>query len=109
MKKSDALKIMNAFLREAEITRIPVELGPLAITFAEEMVDPEGWLFYFNTLKWVETKRDEYKIIGQGPTIVLADGRLLDGGSGESVSMVLKRFGVEGAAPPVSPNSGEAQ
>lgn len=63
----------------------------------------------FQYTQMARTKRDEYKIIGQGPTIVLADGRLLDGGSGESVSMVLKRFGVEGAAPPVSPNSGEAQ
>ncbi len=109
MKKSDALKIMNAFLREAERTRIPTESGPLAIVFAEELIEPEGWLFYFSTQKWFETKLDEHKIIGQGPTIVLAEGRLLDGGSGESVVMALKRFGVESSNPSISSTSGDAR
>jgi hypothetical protein len=93
MGKSEALEIMHRFLKDAE-TRMEAELVPLAIGSAEELVDPEGWVFYYNTQKFVETERFEYLIVGQGPTIVLADGRLLAGGSAESVDMVLERFGV---------------
>jgi len=94
MRKSEALEIMHAFLRDAEKTRIRPEHAPLAITSVEELVNAEGWVFHFNTQQWVKTKRFEDQIIGPGPIIVLADGRLLEGGSWESVDMVLKRFGV---------------
>ena len=94
MRKPEALEIMHAFLRDAEKTRIRPEFGPLAITSVEELVDPEGWVFHFNTQKWLETRRFEDQIIGPGPIIVLADGRLLEGGSWESFDTVLKRFGV---------------
>ncbi|PDT09645.1 hypothetical protein CO670_31560 [Rhizobium sp. J15] len=99
MTRNEALEIMHAFLRDAEKTRIRPENAPLAITGMKELADPPGWVFYFNTQKWAETRLFEHAIIGQGPTIVLADGRLLDGGSAESVDMVLRRFGVSKSAP----------
>jgi hypothetical protein len=109
VKKSDALTITTAFPREAERTEIPAECAPLAITFAAADIDPEHWLLYRNTAKLLETKRDEDMIIGQARAIVPATGRLLDRGSAESVSMVLKRFGVERSAQSASPSSGGPQ
>lgn len=109
VKKSDALTITTAFLREAESTEIPAECAPPTITFAAGDIDPEHWLLYCNRAKSLGTKRDEDMIIEQGRAIVPATGHLLDGGSAESVSLVLKRFVVERSVPPASPNPGGLQ
>ena len=52
-----------------------------------------GWVFYFNSVEFLETGRFETQLVGQGPTIVLDDGTILQGGSSERPDAVLERFG----------------
>ncbi|WP_448954897.1 hypothetical protein [Labrys neptuniae] len=101
MDKPYALAIMRAYLQG--LTECMHQHGnpPLAVVGEYQLVDPEGWVFYWNTQKSVETGRFGDGLIGQGPTIVLADGRLFAGGSGDAmyedrgIPQVLKRHGIE--------------
>jgi hypothetical protein len=56
----------------------------------------EGWAFYWNSQTWINSRDIAHSLIGQGPLLVLDDGRTLEGGSSETVDDVLYRFGLIG-------------
>ena len=101
MEKTYALAVMRAYLQGLTEGMYQHGYPPLAVVGEVQLVDPDGWVFYWDTQKSVETGRSEDKLIGQGPTIILADGRLFAGGSGDAmfedrgVPRVLKRHGIE--------------
>jgi hypothetical protein len=55
-----------------------------------------GWVFYWNSTQYLETEDPRHSLIGQGPLIVLDDGAILEGGSGQSVEDVLNLHGLLG-------------
>lgn len=101
MDKSYALAVVRAYLQGLREGMHQQGNPPLAVVGEYRLVDPDGWCFYWNTQKSVETGRAEDRLVGQGPTIVLADGRLFAGGSADAmfedrgVPRVLKRHGID--------------
>lgn len=53
----------------------------------------EGWLFYFTSRKYLETRDLQYRLIGAGPVIVgRADGDVYQGGSGYTEEEWINQF-----------------
>jgi hypothetical protein len=52
-----------------------------------------GWAFSYNSAEYLDTGRFETQLVGQGPTLVLDDGTILEGGSAERPQDVLDRYG----------------
>ncbi|MDH7971171.1 YrhB domain-containing protein [Sphingomonas sp. AR_OL41] len=51
-----------------------------------------AWVFYFNSAEYLDTGAFETQLVGQGPTLILDNGSVLQGGSAERPSEVLNRF-----------------
>jgi Immunity protein 35 len=98
MDKTYAVAIMTAYLQG--VSDGTPKYGVLAITAERQLSEPDGWVFYWNTQKSVESGRSEDRLLGPGPTVVLADGRVFAGGSGDAmlgdqgIVDVLQRHGV---------------
>jgi hypothetical protein len=69
---------------------------PLGIANEATKRIEQGWVFYWNTKSFLASKDPYDMLIGQGPLIVLDDGRVLEGGSAEQPDDVLYRFGLIG-------------
>jgi hypothetical protein len=57
----------------------------------EERIE-QGWVFYYNSAEYLDTGAFEAQLVGQGPTIILDDGRIIQGGSAEIPGDVIARF-----------------
>ena len=58
--------------------------GEEGVTIIESMTieKPYGWIFFYNSRRYVETGELAYALIGQGPVIVLCDtGEIIETGS----------------------------
>lgn len=51
-----------------------------------------AWVFHYNSAEYIKTGAFETQLVGQGPTLVLDDGSILEGGSAERPNDVLNRF-----------------
>jgi Immunity protein 35 len=80
-----ALQICDEFL-SAKSESIGTDLVKISFQKIEQ-----GWLFYYNSRTFVEHGNDSDCLVGQGPTIVLRSGQVIEGGSSESVEAVLQR------------------
>lgn len=65
---------------------------PVRETGYKERVEG-GWVFYWNSVAYLETGDFGSQPVGQGPVIVCDDGAILQGGSAERPADVLGRFG----------------
>lgn len=92
MKLEEARAIALAQLRqnEAAIDR------PLSLVEASTQEFADGWIFYWNTTRYLQTGDHYDALIGQGPLIVLGSGAVLEGGSRDRPEEVLNRHGLAG-------------
>ena len=63
---------------------------PVRETGFEERIEG-AWVFYWNSTEFLETGRFEVQLVGQGPTLVMDDGTVHQGNSGERPAQVLAR------------------
>jgi len=55
----------------------------------------EGWVFSYQSLKFIETGDVWHSLVGHGPVVILDDGRILEGGSLHHDHIaVLRHYGV---------------
>ena len=64
--------------------------SPVRETGFEERIDG-AWVFYWNSAEFLETGRSETQLVGQGPTLVMDDGTIHQGSSGEQPAQVRAR------------------
>jgi hypothetical protein len=90
MDEAAATAIFEHFLSEKEKSIHQ----PLAIVAKETQRIPKGWAFVYQSKSYVETGNFSDMLVGQGPVIVLDDGRILEGGSlHPHPEDVLRQFG----------------
>jgi len=77
MDEAAATAIFEHFLSEKEKSIHQ----PLAIVATATHSIPRGWAFVYQSRSYVETGNFSDMLVGQGPVIVLDDGRILEGGS----------------------------
>lgn len=66
--------------------------GEVAVreTGFEERIEG-AWVFYWNSAEFLDTGKFEAQLVGQGPTLVMDDGTIHQGGSSERPKDVLAR------------------
>jgi hypothetical protein len=77
MTEHDARAIFEARLRAIEARGCP----PLVEVPGYTHRIAQGWAFVYQSKAYVEDGVDDAMLIGQGPAIVMDDGRLVEGGS----------------------------
>ncbi|MBS0297364.1 MAG: hypothetical protein JSR45_13725 [Proteobacteria bacterium] len=92
MELPEARRLADAVVatHEAEVET------PLAIREDAIRRIDQGWVFYWNTREAVTTRDIAKGLVGQGPLLVLDNGRVLEGGSAERPDDVLYRHGLTG-------------
>lgn len=59
------------------VARLSASLGePCALMTSETREVEQGWLFFFNTAEFVQTRDPMHSLAGNGPFLVLRDGRV---------------------------------
>jgi hypothetical protein len=89
MDEATARAAMREFLDRKEA----LGEGALAIAGQATHRIAEGWVFFYNSRGWVENGDFSECLVGQGPVIILDDGRILEGGSLEEPGDVIRRCG----------------
>lgn len=74
----------------AELDRLEPQIGvPLAINSSATIELPKGWIFFYNSAVYLETKQFNRQVIGQGPVAIFrADGQMVQYGSAARVETV---------------------
>jgi hypothetical protein len=65
LSKADALELLSQKLQ----TMTTAE-EPFVIVDSHTIEKPDGWVFFYNTKRFVETGIDRYRLAGNGPVIV---------------------------------------
>jgi hypothetical protein len=86
MTAEQARAVMSGYI--AELNR--VNDVPVRETGFEERV-AGAWVFYWNSAEFLDTGKFEAQLVGQGPTLVMDDGTVHQGGSNERPIDVLAR------------------
>jgi hypothetical protein len=78
---------------------------PMAINDDITMEHPLGFVFFYNTVKFYETRDHRYALAGNGPLLVLRDGSGLivlpsNRSAEKSLLEVSRRIGADSNAPP---------
>lgn len=90
MDQSEAYIEAQSFVRAKE-TRLNVELDVVPQSLARI---PTGWVFHYQSRSYLETRELSQMLVGQGPVVMLDDGRILEGGSVDvGADDVLRRHG----------------
>jgi hypothetical protein len=65
LTKSDAMVLIHEFLKKIE------EAGShLAINDSKTIEKPYGWIFFYNSKKFIESGDNRYRLAGNGPLVV---------------------------------------
>ena len=77
-----SLNIAKDHIKSREIALKETEPDD-SLVLAHYVEFEEGWIFYFVTSKFLETRDNRYRLIGRGPVIVgKENGIVYQGGSG---------------------------
>lgn len=90
MNKSDAVLLINNFLKNLE-----VGISDDSYVIVDEMTLEKcyGWVFWFNSKKYIETGNFIYSLGGNGPLVVLKDaGRIYQLSSAISSDLAIMEF-----------------
>lgn len=66
-----------------------------AVLDGETMEKPYGWIFFYQSRKYLETGDEGYMLAGNGPVAVLRDGSVHHLGSGSPAGEAIRAFEVE--------------
>ena len=92
MDQTEALTAAQSFVREKqkqlniELDVVPQSLSRIA----------SGWAFTYQSRLYLESRELSQMLVGQGPIVMLDDGRILEGGSlDRGPGDVLQRHGIK--------------
>lgn len=64
-------------IARAHVVRLSESVGePCALVPSETREVEQGWLFFFNTAEFVQSRDPMHSLAGNGPFLVLRDGRV---------------------------------
>jgi hypothetical protein len=87
-----ALSIAKDHIKPREISLKEIEPDD-CLVLAESVGFDEGWIFYFVSSKFLETRDNRYRLIGRGPVIVGKEsGTVYQGGSGYTEEQWINQF-----------------
>ena len=69
--------------------------GPegIAIIDSETVEKPYGWIFFYNSRRYVESGELVYALVGQGPVVVVAEtGEVIELGSAYAADVAIKQL-----------------
>ena len=66
--------------------------GPLVILEEETIEKEYGWIFFYSTKKFAETRQFQYALAGSGPLVVERSGVMRRFGSGKSPAEVIREY-----------------
>ncbi len=86
-------KAKEKLLGDLNSTSVGAAQGGVVILDEETIEKPYGWVLFYNSRRFVETKDLMYSLIGSGPVIVLAaTGELIRLGSARSDAVQIEEF-----------------
>ena len=68
------------------------DLAPLVVLADRTIEKDYGWVFFYTSKLYVETRDIRYALVGIGPIVVEKDGTMTQLGSGRPLKQLLREF-----------------